>query len=187
MAMFFAYSKTNYFHDAHNFAMSSQKCQNCRRRGDDLSFCLVTKRELQHNSRLKYYNIDSNDEHVRICSSCYCYFFENGCDKNCKDYWPAMVYKFLVHENADIGIKVSFEAKWSLLPVKWRRFWREEFSHMQMDGEDGEEVGAFVDMSEEYSMALDVIEKNRWSSLSKCLDKHYAYPEVSIISLSTKL
>ena len=178
-------STKNQLHCAHNLKMSSHKCENCMRQGDDLTIWMMAKNMFRYKHHLKYYNITSNAPLVYICSSCRRYFFEDGREKACVDYWPAMVYKFLVQENSSIAINVSFDVKWNLVPVKWRRWWREEFAHMLMDEEDGEEVALFVDVTEDYSMALEAIEENKWKSLSKCLDKHFAYPEVRMVCLLT--
>lgn len=164
-------------------------CANCRRVGSDLVVRQYSRRLLSHKHSRPYYalpNLTAAETRTRrcmgadalkiwLCGCCDRHLLENSNDAS--DYWPAMIYKFLVHKNSKHSAKVSFHQKWKLIPTKWRHWWENEFRHYGIEG-----IGAiFVDVSEELKEVNEAIEKLEWVPLAKCMDRHFAYPEVSAI------
>ena len=152
-------------------------CNNCKRRGDDLSIEEFDRARLAGKQSKSYWGVGKlprGQQTVLLCSRCQRYLLENSSDP-C-DYWYAMVYIFLAHTTSNDVINVSIAERWKVIPDSWRPWWREEF-----EGKLGIEEceSAFVDVTAELSKAEAAIESLKWKKLAPIMDKHFAYPEVS--------
>ncbi|CAJ1944663.1 unnamed protein product [Cylindrotheca closterium] len=163
------------------------RCVNCKRTGDDVrvkqysrvllrgrhrkTYNCVPKLTTEENIILRVHGQDALK--VWLCSCCDHYLLGGSNDP--ADYWPAMVYKFLVHENSEHSINVSVYEKWQLIPSTWRPWWR---SHFAMYNFDETEKSLFVDFTEELEEVKEAIDDLGWVRLTKQMDKHFAYPEI---------
>lgn len=165
-------------------------CANCKRVGSDLNICKVNRELLKGKHNRQYYSIPNLTKeekkmrrhfgpdavNVYLCSCCVRHLLENsGNTYDANDYWPAMIYKFLSHKNSEYVEKLSFHHKWSLIPATWRHWWETEFQDSIIDAPNP----VFVDVSQELQEVTEAINELKWNHLARCMDKHFAYPEVS--------
>ena len=167
-------------------------CDNCRRKGPDLKVRRFPRTGLKGKHSKTYYAIPKltkeqkrscrrnceNDTHVMLCSCCERYLLEGSTDAN--DYWPSMVYEFLVHTNSKDSLKVRFWQKWRLIPATWRPWWQDSLLYLRQSIEN---MPLFVDLTGELQEVKETIEELRWVRLAKCMDTHFVYPEVSAMHL----
>lgn len=163
-------------------------CANCRRVGPDLDVQEFGRQALLGKHTRTYYAVPKltreelrtrrrhgpNAVRVYLCGCCKRYILEKSDDAS--DYWPGMIYKFLVHKNSRHAKKVSFCQKWSLIPQTWRHWWQTEFQHRIEAGVDP----VFVDVSNELQEVTEAINELKWARLAKNMDQHFAYPEVCL-------
>lgn len=123
-----------------------------------------------------YYSVESTSDLVRLCCYCGRYLMENKKRNLPGEYWPAMIYVFLSHENSSDAMLTPFKMRWDLLPPKWKNWWYDEFSaHMCASSESS----VFTDVTAEAARLEEAINNLEWMELAVCMDRHFAYPEVS--------
>ena len=147
-------------------------CDNCKRRGSDIRLTSYGRDRYCRANRLTYYSIPRTLPFAFLCSSCDHYIIEKS--KSASDYWPAMVYMFLKHENSPNVLSVSFEERWKVIPQTWRAWWEQEFANKL----DGQEECLFVDRTIELEQLEAALSDNNWLPLARQIDQHVAYPEV---------
>lgn len=164
-------------------------CSNCRRKSDDIRVTEYSRTLLKGKHSKVFYALPpmSNEQvnlrrregddavKVWLCSHCDRYLLE-GSNDAC-DYWPAMIYKFLVHQNSETAVSVSMEEKWKLIPTSWRSWWEEEFEWFGLDVAGD---ALFVDLTKERQNVLNAISELKWLYLAEQMDAHFAFPEVCL-------
>lgn len=157
-------------------------CENCMRR------CVRTEVFQRGNlkTRKKFSHIRSSGPRlVRLCKCC-SEFLTNERNES-RNYWPSMIYEFLsmrvdLDENM---VTLSFRDKWRLIPCSWRSWWEGVFT-TELASINGSIEPAFRDVTTEKRILEEAIEKLTWVDLAKAIDRHLAFPEVSIHSLRCK-
>ena len=164
-------------------------CANCRRVGPDLTVTKYSRQLLLYKHNRPYYALPTltyQETRLRrlhgpdavtvwLCSCCDHHLLEGSNDAS--DYWPGMIYKFLIHKSSRHTRKVSFRDRWLLIPETWKGWWETEFRHHNADTK-----AVFVDVTKELHEVNEAVERLEWVSLAKCMDNHFVYPEVSFTS-----
>lgn len=162
------------------------RCNNCNRQG--VRTVSVQWQNLCRRQRKKYFNIPKPKpgvviSRVQLCNDCYEYIFAK---RNCPaQYWPAMVWKFLIHKKNETctsskNINVlSIEDRWLLLPKEWQLMWmhavqvRYPLSIIELQSDP-----SFCLKTAERNDLLDTIKSLKWKELGPAMDEHLAIPSV---------
>ena len=154
-------------------------CGNCKRRDAGLSVRQFSRQLLLHKHSRPYFSLPKltrqelatrrrhGQDAVKVWLCCHCerHLLENSNDV-C-DFWPAMVYKFLNHENSKHSNKVVFRDRWKLIPSTWRHWWDDEFQDRELDAN---EESLFIDVSVELEKTKKAIANLTWKNLAECMD-----------------
>lgn len=124
-----------------------------------------------------YYTVVTDNQmvDVALCHHCEQYLMVKTTNNRTRDYWPAMVYVFLSCKTSGNLKSVPFRLKWRLIPATWRRWWSDVLADRI---EDVEEDPMFQDVTSVLLEMEEVFRELRWVDLAKCVDKHFAFPEV---------
>lgn len=151
-------------------------CDNCKRRGFDVPVHLHLARDVERKWKKIYYNVESGLGTVALCSCCDRYLMSGEKRNDPVDYWPAMLYTFLSHENQSNVASVPFAVRWKIVPEGWRRWWKDAFWERIVHDE---RAPLFRDVTEELLKQEEVLDNLKWMELAEWMDKHFAFPEVS--------
>ncbi len=156
-------------------------CWNCRRHGVEND--AVAWSEVSRKTRKMYCNFrrppGQTPEFVYLCRL-NCRKYMMSADSVSRDYWPAMMWKFLSSEPTDpIIISLDAITKWSYIPTEWRHWWIGSMqqlhgTHLTVSNPEPK----FELATDDYDGIKKAITELKWRDLYKAIDRHVSYPSV---------
>lgn len=155
------------------------RCDNCKREGRDLQYHEIIWEEVSRKTRMKYFRILRRAGNYSLCQQCHNYFFHSNGNPKSKDYWPAMIYCFLISsaENDNI-VSLSLAEKWTFIPFEWRNYWLAFIQQFDQSLQIDYPKPLFILGTRKLQKVTCAIESLDWRRISSILDKYLAYPTV---------
>ena len=156
------------------------QCRNCNRK--NIVTTIVPWNILCRQTSKKYYIIDKQpvEHEFFLCDLCRRYILESAKNKpKCSTYWPAMIWKFLMHhtDNPNI-ISLDLKARWKFIPVEWRTWWLTDVALVDETLSLTFPKPSFFLRTTDLEELQDAIDSLEWKVLGKAMDKYLSYPSV---------